>query len=252
MVKINAVISADTTTRKMKSASTLFADVEALAGQNGMFCSIATLFAPFAKPSRALRWKAFHRRGRREGPQRSRSQPVKWLSLKSSGPLMAVHRAPTHHQKNERPEKQHGCDARQPQQSQNDRAVFSLCRVVVIAVEEHLIDKVADLSLPRLYQSQAKILRRILHTVVVLRNLALGRQDHDRGGVRALLRLLVVLVLKAGSVRERIDRGLVADQKMPSLFGPCAFVSLEQFGFLRGSHLGSFVRIKTDRNHVKF
>ena len=59
------------------------------------------------------------------------------------------------------------------QNSRNDRSIFPGVRIVVIAVQEHLIRQRADLVLRRLNQSQAQILGRVLDSVVVLRDFAL-------------------------------------------------------------------------------
>ena len=63
---------------------------------------------------------------------------------------------------------------------------FPVRGIVVIAVQQHLIDDVADLVLRGLDQSQPQIFRRKFHAIEVLRDASLRRQHHNGGGVREL------------------------------------------------------------------
>src|SRR5271156_168634 len=60
--------------------------------------------------------------------------------------------------------------------ARNQQSIFSGDRIVVIAEEQHLIDRSADLPLRSFDQAQAQIARSVLNPVKVARNLSFGRQ----------------------------------------------------------------------------
>ena len=65
----------------------------------------------------------------------------------------------------------------------------------MIAIQQHLIHGVADLALGSLHQSHAQIFGRKINTVKITRDAALRGEHHDRGGVRELLDLRIVLMI---------------------------------------------------------
>src|ERR1700736_3004833 len=109
--------------RKMKRASTLPAALEALAGHNGKLSNISCLTR-----SRCCLTHSSSRRGQFLQPEENEE---------------------------EQSQHQNGDSSSQPQNVAHDRAVFSGCGIVVIAVEQHLIDGVADLALRGFHQSHA-------------------------------------------------------------------------------------------------
>ena len=87
--------------------------------------------------------------------------------------------------------------AAEPQNVRHHRPIFSGLGIVVIAVEQHRIHGVADLALRRFHEAHAQILGRKIHAIEVARDAALRRQHHDGRGVRILIALGIVLILKA-------------------------------------------------------
>ena len=122
----------------------------------------------------------------------------------------------------------------------------------MIAVEQHLVDRIADFALRGLHQTHAQIFRRIIHAVEISRDAPLRRQHHDGRGVRILLDLGIVLILKADSFRERIDRLRGSGQEMPAGSRAGASIALEIILLLRGGNVWSLLRIETHRDHVEF
>src|ERR1700722_10401931 len=73
----------------------------------------------------------------------------------------------TYHDQQKSSEDQNRGGSRQPQNVDDDGSVFSSGRIVVVTVEKHLIDGVADFSLRGLDQSHAQIFWRKIHAVEV-------------------------------------------------------------------------------------
>src|SRR5207302_11011923 len=96
-------------------------------------------------------------------------------------------------------------NARQPQNAENNDVVPTGARVVVIAVQQDLIDKIANLVPGSLKQSEPQVPGRELHAVVVLRDLSWRRQNHDRGRGCKLPCPGVVVILKPGSPGQCVD-----------------------------------------------
>src|SRR5580700_4497989 len=126
-VKISRVIIPVTMSRKMYRASTCPAIVEACCGHNGKLLSI---------PSLCRRLPGY---GEIQSPQ----------------------------DKEKSSEHENRCSRRQPQNIADHRTVFSGLRIVVIAIEQHGIDGIADLALRGLNQSHAQIFRWKIHAVEV-------------------------------------------------------------------------------------
>src|SRR5450432_2336661 len=70
---------------------------------------------------------------------------------------------------------QYGRDTSQAQHIHNDRPVFPCRRVVVVAIEQHLIDKGADFVFRSFNETEAEIFGRELNAVEIFRNLPLRR-----------------------------------------------------------------------------
>src|SRR5215470_11260463 len=86
---------------------------------------------------------------------------------------------------------------RQPgdlQHPADDGAIFSGCRIVVVAVENHLVHQVANLVVGSLNQAQSQILWREINSVEILRNFAFWSENYYGRSVRELLVLLIELV----------------------------------------------------------
>src|SRR5580698_427056 len=112
MAKIATHINADNATRKMYRASILPAPAEARIGQSGKLSNIKLNGSP------------------------------------SSG--IVGSRSHAEHHDEECSKNEHRCASRQLQHSANDCSVFPGVRVVVVAVEQHLINHCADLAVGRL------------------------------------------------------------------------------------------------------
>src|SRR5580704_241869 len=177
MAKMAAHINADRASRKMKSASTFPAPVEARMGQSGKLSNIKLVVG---------RW----------------SSVVGQEALSSGHGCRWAH---TEHEYQECPQNQHRRARGQLQDSTDDGPVFPGVRIVVVAVEQDLVDHCADLVLGCLNQSQAQIFRCELDAVIVLSDFSFGRQHHDCGRMSELAALGIVLILEAGRFGECID-----------------------------------------------
>src|SRR5437660_9758536 len=101
------------------------------------------------------------------------------------------------HDEHASPQNQNGRRPRDTQQATDDGAVFPRPRIVVVAVQKQLVRDTADFVLRCLYQSQTQIFGWKLHSIKILRDVTLGSQHNDGGGVSVLLSLLVPLKLEA-------------------------------------------------------
>ena len=86
----------------------------------------------------------------------------------------------------------------------------------MIAVEQQLIDGVADPAGRRLDQRELHVARRVVDAEEVARQPALRRRDDDAARMRELLRLVVPREVEARRVGQRLDRRLVAGQEVPA------------------------------------
>src|ERR1700728_5514942 len=127
--KISRVINPDTISRKMNRASPCPAAVEARAGHNGKLSNISCLIRSYlirSCPTRCCR----------DGFCLTRTGVIPTASLRRQF-LQAE-------QNQQQAAHDHNCETTaQSQNVAHDGAVFSGCRGVVIAVEQHLIDRVA-------------------------------------------------------------------------------------------------------------
>src|SRR6476660_2801755 len=115
-VKMVTLTIPDKITRKTKSASTLPAVVEARAGQSGKVSNIDKI----------------------QSSGFSRQASV--VSRQSSAyRLLVVSRTKTDQHDHERSQPQDGRQRRQLQHPGDNRSVFPRCRIVVIAVQQHLV-----------------------------------------------------------------------------------------------------------------
>src|SRR5262249_1053274 len=80
----------------------------------------------------------------------------------------------------------------------------------------------------------------------------LRRQHHDRGGMRKLAGLLVVLVAEPGGLRERRDVSRVSGKEMPTLLRAASAITLQSRSLLGGGHLRRFARVDAHVHNVKF
>src|SRR3984957_20719604 len=79
----------------------------------------------------------------------------------------------------------------------------------------------------------------------------IGRQHHDRGGMRVLLGLGIELILEAYSLRERVDLIRFAGQKMPALIGSGAAEALHDVALFCRSHFGGLTRVEAYSDDVE-
>ena len=122
----------------------------------------------------------------------------------------------------------------------------------MIAIQEQCIDDVADLACARFDQAEPQVFRRILDTVVVLRDSAFGSQDQNGRGVRELPGFRIVLVIEAGGPGQGVDRILMAYEEVPALFRAGTLVTAEELGFLFGGNLGRVMGVEADGDDVEF
>src|SRR5271169_1201592 len=196
-VKISRVINPETINRKMKRASTLPAVVEARSGHNGKLSNITCLTRS------SLSRCSLSRNPPRSGfvePEKNEQQTT---------------------------EEQDGESCSQPQNVADNRAIFAGGGIVVIAVEQHLIDGVADLALRGFDQTHAQVFRRIIHAVEIARDAALRSEHHDGGGVRVLVDLGIVLILEADGLGQCVDRLRGSGEEMPAGRSAGTAVALE-------------------------
>src|SRR5881296_90851 len=116
-VKMATLTIADKKTRKTKSASTLPAVVEAFAGQSGKVSNIVRIQSSVV----------------------GRQSSACCVSICTS-PMPDQHRHENSHDQNRR-------ECGELQDARDDRSVLAGCRIVVIAVQQHLIGQVANLVL---------------------------------------------------------------------------------------------------------
>src|SRR5208283_3354526 len=110
------------------------------------------------------------------------------------------------------------------------RAISSDLRIVVIAVQKYLVHQRSDLVMRRLDQAEANILGRKLNSVVVLRDLAGWRDDHDCRRVNELSGARIAPVTKSHGIGKLPDLLLLAGQEVPAItIGP-AFQMLVHAG----------------------
>src|ERR1700733_13922439 len=134
---------------------------------------------------------------------RGSSDPMALFSLSQNAAISAPVVAPCHEKK---------CAANQDESSSSQAhhihsngAIFARTRIVVIAEEQDLIDRSADLILGSLHQTQADVARRIFHAIEVSRELALRSKNHDGAGMRELAGGRIELILVAHRLGKCFD-----------------------------------------------
>jgi len=75
--------------------------------------------------------------------------------------------------------------------------------IVVIAEQQQLVDRRADLSVRRFDHREPKIARGVVHAVEVARDFSIGRGNHHAAGMRELLGGRVIAVAEPTRVGER-------------------------------------------------
>src|SRR5215471_6524957 len=123
------------------------------------------------------------------------------------------------HDDQESAQQQDGGQRAEPQNVKNHRSVASLSGVIVEAVQHELVHHIfANLALGSFDQTQLYVARKIFNAVVVLRQAAVGREQHDAAGVRKRLdlRLWVPGVTEADRVSQGVNLVLAASQEVPS------------------------------------
>ena len=106
---------------------------------------------------------------------------------------------------------------RQPQHIHDHQRVLSRGRIVVKAIQQHLIRRRADSFIRRFHQSQPHIARRILDAVEIARDPPGRRQNHDGAAVRVLVGQRIVDVAEAHRVGQSLARSLGPGKKVPAL-----------------------------------
>src|SRR6202171_4679163 len=123
------------------------------------------------------------------------------------------------HQKEEPRKDQDGADPAQTNQVHHDGAVLPDFRIVVVAVQKDLVDRVADFPIGGFDEPETEVARRVLDPVEVAGEPAVRSQDEDAARVRELTEVLVPAVAEADGLREPRDGAGPAGQEMPPLRG---------------------------------
>src|SRR6266699_5587733 len=165
-VKMRIVIATQTATRKMYRRSSQNACEDAAAGQSGKLSNIL---------------------------------------MRAALPPGFIVRAAPEQQEQHRPNPKNGQPARELNDPADDCAVFPGVRIIVVAIQNHLIGQGSNLALRSLNQPQPQVLWRKFHAIVILGDLALGSQDHNGGRVRELTGLGIVLVLKSRGLGQCVN-----------------------------------------------
>src|SRR5579859_7375835 len=134
----------------------------------------------------------------------------------SRGRLAATALARPHHRE-EAPEQDERHASAEAHHVHRDERVLLPLRVVVVAEEQQLLGRRDRAALGGLEQAEAHVAGGGLDAVEVAREVALGREQVDRRGVRVLLLARVVVVLEADRLGDLADVRLVAREKVPAL-----------------------------------
>src|ERR1035441_782867 len=124
------------------------------------------------------------------------------------------------HRKHESAQTKHGHQAAQLHHPRHDQRVLVGLGIVVVAVSQYVIHRRADAVGRSVHQPQPQILGRILHSHVILRQLALRRDYLDGAGVGKLGELAIRSrnphIAKAHRLGQSVDVRLGAGQEMPA------------------------------------
>src|SRR5438445_6168510 len=157
----------------------------------------------------------------------------------------------THHGDNERAERQDGCGAGEANDTHDHETVAAGLRIVVIAIEQHLIDRRADLAGRCVDERESQIARAVLDAEEIARDPSLRRQHDDACGMGELPEALVPDVAEARRFGEPIDRRLPTGEEVPASRGAGALVAVEIRRLLRGSKRWLLTWIEADDDHVE-
>src|ERR1700704_1094523 len=136
----------------------------------------------------------------------------------SCRPFRVVSFTAKHHE-HEDSQNQHGKEARRAHDVHYDEPIFPGHRIVLVAVQQRMVGRRANFSFRRLDQSETKISCRIRDSVKVASDAPVRREHHDRGRMGVLPAPGIVRIMKAGRLRQRVDRGLLAPQKKANARG---------------------------------
>src|SRR5579863_9663179 len=160
-----------------------------------------------------------------------------WRGYPSGGPLLKIAAEIDNH---EGREGKHGGNAGGANYVHDDKPVLAVRRIVVEAVEQHLIDRRSDGAARGFVEAQTNVASLVLDAVEIARYAPGGRQEHDGAGMDVLIRVGVVGVVEADGVRESAAGSFVASQKVPAGFGTGTSVRFHIGRFFRGGDFGRF------------
>src|SRR5262245_32650688 len=103
----------------------------------------------------------------------------------------------TDHRGYEACERQHGADAGQSERAHDGQTIPAPRRIVVIAVEQEGVRRVANPAARRFDDREAQVSRAVLDAKEIARQSAVWRQDDDSARMRELLSRIVPHVTKA-------------------------------------------------------
>src|SRR5712671_7931966 len=174
----------ETATRKKYSASTRPAIVDARSGNNGVPVHMSVSGSSLA-----------------------------YKLNRTTSPLTSKH------DDDEGAEREHGRGAGEPHRAHDDQPVAPGHRVVVVAVQQQRIDRRADLPGRRFDDAVAQVAGAVLDAEEVPGEPAVRRQHDDAARMRELPGVRIPGVPEAGSLRQAIDRRLIAGEEMPAFGG---------------------------------
>ncbi len=137
----------------------------------------------------------------------------------------------------------------QPHNLQNRSAIRSRRRIILVAKQKNVIDRIADFSRGGVHQPQAHVPARIFHAVKIARDASIGSQQHDPAGVRKEIRFGVKGVPEIRGFSRRVDAFLRAGQEVPTRRRLRLAKMFQRARFFLRGHVRGFARIKTDKHH---
>ena len=147
---------------------------------------------------------------------------------------------------------QRGYAARESDDPHGHRSVLGDRGIIAEAVEEHLVDDVADLAGGSLDQGQANVFRGVLDPVIVLSQPAIGGGHDDTARMSVFVGLGLIGEVETGDAGDPGDRFFATGQEMPAVLGAFLAVAV-QGGELGFSGLARpLFGIDRNQHHVVF
>src|SRR6267143_5486714 len=107
-------------------------------------------------------------------------------------------------------------DPAQADDPEDRRTVSGGAGVVLVAEQQHVVDRRADFSRGRFDEAKAHVPAGIFDTVEIARDAAIGREHHDAAGVREEIRLSAEVIAEIGGARSGVNRILRTREEVPA------------------------------------